>query len=71
MLNVDILGIIVYMWKRNDFETILTSNDVLNIQDTPGKRFGSIEIPYYLGLNAYFGPRIPNRPYSTPNYWPS
>ena len=39
--NVDILGIAVSMWGKHEFETILISNDVMNIQDGIGKGFGS------------------------------
>ena len=28
------------MWKQHDFETILTSNNLYNIQDGIGKGFG-------------------------------
>ena len=34
--NVNILGITVSMWKQHDFETIFSSNDVMNIQDGIG-----------------------------------
>ena len=40
--NVDILGIIVSMWKQLYFETIFNSNDVMNIQFSVVKIFGSI-----------------------------
>ena len=40
--NVGILGIKVSMWKQYDFGTIFTSNDVMNIQYSVGKGFGSI-----------------------------
>ena len=40
--NVDILYVTISMWKQHDFETILASNDVMNIQDAIGKGFGSI-----------------------------
>ena len=39
--NVEIIGITISMWKQNDFETIFTSDDVLNIQDAIGKGFVS------------------------------
>ena len=35
--NVDIIGIAVYMQKRIDLETIFTTNNFVNIQDTVGK----------------------------------
>ena len=35
--DVDILGISVSMWKNHGFETIFTSNFVINIQDVIGK----------------------------------
>ena len=35
--NVDTLGITVHMWKRHEFETIFTYNDVMNIQYVIGK----------------------------------
>ena len=38
--NVDIDGITVSMWGKHEFETIFTSNDVMNIQGGIGKRFG-------------------------------
>ena len=31
-IKVDIVGITVYMWGKRQFETILTSNDAMNIQ---------------------------------------
>ena len=40
-LNVDIDGIIVYMWGKHEFETIFTYNDIMNIQYGIGKGFGS------------------------------
>ena len=39
--NVDIYGIVVSMWEKHEFETIFTSNDVMNIQDGIDKGFGS------------------------------
>ena len=39
--NVDIKGITVSMWKWHNFETIFTYIDVMNIQDSIGKFFGS------------------------------
>ena len=56
------------MWKQNNFETIFTSNDVLNIQYEIGKGFGSRERAYYMGVNAYFDTRRANIPHATPNY---
>ena len=38
--NVGILGIAISIWKHNDFETIFTYNDVMNIQYVIGKIFG-------------------------------
>ena len=40
--NVEIIGITVSMWKQNIFDTILTSNDLLNVQGAIRKVFGSI-----------------------------
>ena len=56
------------MWGKHDFETIFTSNDVVNIQDVIGNEFGTIEIAYSMVLNAYFCPIRKNRPHATPNY---
>ena len=56
------------MWKRFNFETIFTSNYVMNIQDTIGKGFGSQERAYSMGLNDCFGHRITNRTHATLNY---
>ena len=42
------------MLKQHDFETIFTSNDVMNIQYAIGKEFGSIERSYYIGVDAFF-----------------
>ena len=39
--NVDILGITVSMYKQHNFETIFTSNNIMNIQYAIGKVFGS------------------------------
>ena len=66
--NVDIIGITVYMYKRNNFEAIFTSNYFLNIQDSIGKGFGFQEIEYSMVVNYYFEPRRTNRPHATPNY---
>ena len=41
--NSDIIGITVSMQKHHDFEIIFNSNNVMNIQDVIGKRFGSRE----------------------------
>ena len=30
--NVDVVGIAVSMWEKYEFETIFSSNDVMNIQ---------------------------------------
>ena len=69
--NIDIIGIIVSIWKRHKFETIFTYNDVLNIQDTIGKRFGSRKRTYVMVMNAYFYPKRKNIIYATPNYGPA
>ena len=42
-LNVYIIWITGSMCKQLVFETIFTSDDVLNIKDAIGKRFGYIE----------------------------
>ena len=68
--NVDIDVITVSIWKTHDFEAISTSNDVMKIQNGIGKGFGSIEIAYSMGVNAYFGPIHSNRPHTTPNHGP-
>ena len=68
--NVDIHGITVFMWENHDFETIFTSNDVINIQYVIGKVFGYRERAYSMGVNAYFVTRLTNRPHATPNYVP-
>ena len=39
--NVHIIGTTVSMWKPHNFETMFSSNDVMNIQDAIGKVFGS------------------------------
>ena len=55
------------MWKRYDLETIFSSNDVMNIQDTTGKGFGSRERAYFMGVNDNVCPKItsiPNVSYS-------
>ena len=56
------------MWKQHGFETIFTSNDVMNIQDYIGKEFGSREISYPMGVNSYFGSIKTNRPHAARNY---
>ena len=58
------------MWKYHDFETIFTCNDVMNIQYAIGKKFGSTEISYSVGVNACFFPKLTNRPDTTPKYGP-
>ena len=39
-IRVNIIYITLSIWKRHNFETIFTSNDVLNIQDSIGNLFG-------------------------------
>ena len=56
------------MWKNNDFDTIFTSNDVMNIKDKIWKWFGYGEIEYSMGVNAYFGPIRTNIPHEKSNY---
>ena len=56
--------------EKHTFETIFTSNDVMNIQDEIGKGFGSIEKAYSMGVNSYFSPRQTDGPHSIPNYGP-
>ena len=68
--NVDIIGNTLSMWKQHNFETIFTSDDVLNIQDAIGKGFGSRERALSMGVNDYVGPIRINRPHATPNYGP-
>ena len=58
------------MWKQHNFETVFTSDDVLNIKDAIGMGFGSRERALSMGVNYYFGPRRTNRPHATPNYIP-
>ena len=48
--------------EKHEFETIFTSNDVMNIQDRIGKGFGSRERAYSMGVNDYFGPIRTNIP---------
>ena len=64
------IGITLYMWKLHEFENNLTSNDVSNIKYAIGKGFGSKEREYYMRVNAYFGPRIKNKPHAITNYGP-
>ena len=66
--NVEIKVITVSMWQWHDFETILTSNDVTNIQNSIGQVFASQERAYSMWLNSYFGPIRKNIPHATPNY---
>ena len=54
----------------HDFETILSSNYVMNIQDIFRKGFGYKEILYYIGVNTYFGTRWKNGTHAKPNYGP-
>ena len=42
----------------------------MNIQYFIGKISGYRKRAQYIGVNAYFGPRITNRPHATPNYGP-
>ena len=61
--NVDILGITVFLSKQHNFETIFTSNDVMNIKFSIGKGFGSVQtyIAYVpLGLLDNYSFRRPN-----------
>ena len=58
------------MLERHELEKIFTSNDVINIKDGIGEGFRSRERVYYLGVNAYFGPRQTNIPHATPKYGP-
>ena len=66
--NVDIIGIIVSMWKRHNFETIFSSNDAINIQDAAGKGFGSQEIGYSMKVNDFFWSYKKKIPHATSNY---
>ena len=54
--------------EKNEFETILTSKDVMNIQDGIGKGLGTRERTQSIEFNAYFIPRLTSRPHATPNY---
>ena len=42
----------------------------MNIQYQIGKKFGSREIAYYIFVNAYFGPRLTNRPHAKTKHGP-
>ena len=64
--NDGIIVITLSLWKCHDFETILNSNDVMNIQDKIGNGFGYQERAYPMDVNAYFGPRSRG---STPRFW--
>ena len=66
----DMLGITVSIWKKNDFESIFTSNDVMNIQYGIREGFGDRERVYYIDVNNHFGPRRTNIKYAIPNYVP-
>ena len=50
--SVGILCITVSMCKQHCFETIFTTDDVINIKDAIGRGFGYIEISYSMGVNA-------------------
>ena len=58
------------MWKQHYFETIITSNDVINIQDAIGKGFGPRYRSYYMGFNANICIRRTNKPHAISNYGP-
>ena len=62
--------VLQYPCEKHELETIFTCNDVINIQDGISKGFGSRERSYYMGVNAYFGPRWTNRQHKTPNFRP-
>ena len=68
--NVDIIVITVSMCKRYDFETIYTSNDVMNIHYAVGKIFGSRERSYSMGVYSYFGPRTTHTLHTKHTYRP-
>ena len=68
--NVYIIGITLSMWKQHNFETIFTSNDVLNIQDEIEKGFWYQERAYSMVVNDSFVPIVTNRPHATLNYGP-
>ena len=44
--TVDIFGIAVSIWIKHEFETMVTSNDMYNIQDGIGKGIGSKKRAY-------------------------
>ena len=50
--NVDVLFITVSMCNQHYFETIFTTDDVINVKDAIGRGFGYIEISYPMGVNA-------------------
>ena len=56
--NVEIIGITLSMRKQHIFETIFTSDDFLNIQDSIVKGFNSREIEFLVGVNSYFVPKV-------------
>ena len=66
--NVEIIGITLSMRKQHIFETIFTSDDFLNIQDSIVKGFNSREIEFLVGVNSCFGPKVTNIPHENPNY---
>ena len=59
--NIDILCIIVSIWKQHNFETIFTSYGVLSIQYSIEKGFVSREIAYSIVVNDHVSPIIINR----------
>ena len=52
---------------RHEFETILTSYDVMNTQDEIDKGLGSRERGYSIDIKAYFGPIQTNISHAPPN----
>ena len=54
------------MLKNIEFETIFTSNGVMNIQGGIGKGFGSRERSYSMGVIVYFS-YTKHRRHATPN----
>ena len=70
VLNVDIIGIAVSMWKHHNFETTFTYDDVMNIQYSIGKGFRYRERALSMSVNVYFGPIRTNTPCATPNHGP-
>ena len=54
--------------EKYNFETIFTSDNVMNIQYGIGKGFGYREISLYMEVNIYFPPRRTHIPHATPNY---